>query len=303
MCNNSSVSNYSNLLDKYKPKTFDDLILSKYIRIFINKCTSEKNIPHLLIEGPSSSGKTSLVKILLNEIYEDTTSAVLELNATEERSIKTVRLKIKKFSSELHYCNDKQFKVVILDEADSLTNDSQFALRRLMETYCYTTRFILICNYINSIIEPLKSRCFIIHLQKLCFNSLLEILNNILEKENITLTNEEKDNLIQMSDSDIRQIMINLQIMSLKKPSFTSFEWIESLHTYNNQQLVDLVNQLVSEHVDLIKLLKHITTLYQSVYINNIIQNILVRISNNSCLYIQLLYLCTTLRFFQYNKM
>jgi replication factor C small subunit len=138
--------------EAFRPSTLDGYIGNEHIiekvRIFIEN----GDVPHLLFYGPAGTGKTTLAKIIANGVDAD----IMYINASDENSVDTVRDKIKRYASTVGF---KRWKIVILDEADFLTPNGQAALRNLMETYSKTTRFILTCNYVEKIIDPIQSRC------------------------------------------------------------------------------------------------------------------------------------------------
>lgn len=176
-------------VEKYRPTTFDDVVdqdaAVKKLKFFLKTGT----LPHMIFTGPPGTGKTSAAHILVKTMFpkEVLDDRVLELNASEERGIKTVRGKIKRFvSSSVKTSSGKLgLSIVILDEADALTLDSQYALRRVMEDSSKNSRFILICNYLNKIITPLLSRCAVIHFNTLSTRSVNTILHKVCDAENV----------------------------------------------------------------------------------------------------------------------
>nr|QFG73781.1 MAG: DNA polymerase III, delta subunit [Megaviridae environmental sample] len=198
-------------LDKYRPTTFDDLlqdsshILQNYIH--------SNDRPHLLITGPVGTGKTCACNILKKQMFGDKVKhQVLELTAADDRGIKVVRQKIKSFAhTYVDSTCTPNIKLVILDEADILTDESQFSLRRIIEDYSQTTRFILICNDINNIIVPLVSRCSVIMFTPYSRNKLLLLINNILKKEEMELIDSDKNKLLDINS--IPKIINHLQML------------------------------------------------------------------------------------------
>ncbi|KAL8642139.1 MAG: hypothetical protein Q9228_001131 [Teloschistes exilis] len=179
-------------------------------------------LPHMLFYGPPGTGKTSTILALAKELYgpEMFKSRVLELNASDERGISIVREKVKDFARmqlsnpPLHY-KDKYpcppYKIVILDEADSMTQDAQSALRRTMETYSKITRFCLVCNYVTRIIDPLASRCSKFRFKSLDQGNAKKRLEEIAEAENVGLEDGVIDALIKCSEGDLRKAITFLQ--------------------------------------------------------------------------------------------
>lgn len=179
-------------------------------------------LPHMLFYGPPGTGKTSTILALAKELYgpEMFRSRVLELNASDERGISIVREKVKDFARmqlsnpPLHY-KDKYpcppYKIVILDEADSMTQDAQSALRRTMETYSKITRFCLICNYVTRIIDPLASRCSKFRFKSLDQGNAKKRLEEIAEIEHVEVEDGVIDTLIKCSEGDLRKAITFLQ--------------------------------------------------------------------------------------------
>ena len=155
--------NDSNLpwVEKYRPKNLDDLISHTQIRETLNRFISQNNLPNLLFYGPPGTGKTSTMVACARKLYGSAASyMMIELNASDDRGINTIRNTVKTFAeSHSPISCEIGFKLVILDEADAMTKDAQAALRRMMEKFSNTTRFCLICNYVSRIIAPITSRC------------------------------------------------------------------------------------------------------------------------------------------------
>ncbi|HJJ55254.1 MAG TPA: replication factor C small subunit, partial [Methanocorpusculum sp.] len=148
-------------IEKYRPRKLDEVVGQKEIVDRLKLYASSKSLPHLLFTGSAGIGKTTCAVALAREMFGDTWSMNFrELNASDERGIDVVRTQIKQFA-RTSPLGDAEFKVLFLDEADALTNDAQAALRRTMENYAETCRFILSCNYSSKIIDPIQSRCAI----------------------------------------------------------------------------------------------------------------------------------------------
>lgn len=204
-------------IEKYRPSNLDDILshshIIKSLRLFIQK----GNLPHLLLSGQSGTGKTSVIIACAKELFgADYNLKVLELNASNDRGIDVVRNKIKKFVCSSSFSNTKIFKMVILDEIDSMTVDAQAILRKVIEEYTPTTRFCLICNYLNKINSALQSRCICFRFSPLNFNSIDTKITNILSSEDITMDGDAKKTLYQYTNGDMRKVLNILQSLSAR---------------------------------------------------------------------------------------
>ena len=194
------------LIEKYRPTRLEDLKNQDDIKNILKDMVKNRNIPHMIFYGGAGTGKTSTAIAICKQLYKSTyNDNVLELNASDERGIRVVREKIKTFAQK---SADDDFKIIILDEADAMTTDSQFALRRIIEKYSINTRFVLICNYINKIISPLLSRCSVFRFKTMEYSNITNILNDIMEKENIII---DKKLLSRLIKDDLRKSINNLQ--------------------------------------------------------------------------------------------
>ncbi|WQF77880.1 Putative AAA+ ATPase domain, ATPase, AAA-type, core, replication factor C [Colletotrichum destructivum] len=209
-------------VEKYRPKTLGDVTAQDHTVTILQRTLQASNLPHMLFYGPPGTGKTSTVLALAKELYgpEMMKSRVLELNASDERGISIVREKVKDFARMqlTNPTNDYKkrypcppFKIIILDEADSMTQDAQSALRRTMETYSKITRFCLICNYVTRIIDPLASRCSKFRFKSLDQGNAKKRLEDIAENEGVQLEDGALDALIKCSEGDLRKAITFLQ--------------------------------------------------------------------------------------------
>jgi replication factor C subunit 2/4 len=210
-------------IEKYRPKNFEDVIFQEEITLMIknilnNTTSTNCNIPHLIFYGLSGCGKTTISLIIAKQVFKHKyPDRVLELNASNERGIKVVREKIKKFAKQAIDNNDTEehnippIKLIILDEADAMTDDSQFALRRIIEMYSKTTRFILICNYITRIIEPLASRCTKFRFKPINLDGLKNIILNLGKKEEFKVSDQVIENIYNMTKGDLRKAINIIQ--------------------------------------------------------------------------------------------
>lgn len=224
-------------IEKYRPSKLKNIrqnIDDNDLYNFLQNVILTKNLPHLLLYGTSGSGKTTTALMIAKELFSPnknnyTTNSnyilaykkilserILELNASDERGIRIVREKIKNFASmaiNYNYSDIPPYKIIILDEADAMTNDSQFALRRIIEKYSNITRFILLCNYITKIIPPLASRCAKFRFQPVSYTEMKDILINIIKKENFSvIPNDDIFNEIyNFTEGDLRKSITILQ--------------------------------------------------------------------------------------------
>ena len=189
-------------------------LLSAYVK--------EKNMPNLLFCGLPGIGKTTAALALARDLYgENYQESILELNASDERGIDVVRGKIKDFARTVSL-NEVPFKIIFLDEADSLTNDAQNALRRTMELYVGATRFILSANYSSKIIEPIQSRCSVFRFRPLSGEETAEMIKRVAQEEKLKLDKEATDALLYVSEGDMRRAINALQGAALTSSHITS---------------------------------------------------------------------------------
>ncbi|KAF8479003.1 P-loop containing nucleoside triphosphate hydrolase protein [Russula ochroleuca] len=210
-------------VEKYRPETIDDVSSQGHIVSVLQKTLTSTNLPHMLFYGPPGSGKTSTILALSRQLFgpDNFRARVLELNASDERGISIVREKIKNFArqtprAEAIASDGKKYpcppyKIIILDEADSMTQDAQGALRRIMENYARITRFCLVCNYVTRIIEPLASRCSKFRFKPLDSSSARDRLEHIAAAEQVPVNRAVISALISTSSGDLRRAITYLQ--------------------------------------------------------------------------------------------
>ena len=180
--------------EKYRPKKLQEVVNQKEIIKGISNLIKSPDIPHMLFAGPAGVGKTTTALCIVMELLGDEwRKNTLELNASDERGIKMVRERVKEFAASIKLAGDKEFgkpKIIILDEADEMTSEAQTALRRIIEDSARTTRFIIICNYLSQIIEPIQSRCVVFRFTRLPKEVVIDHLEMICKQQ--TVKDEEK---------------------------------------------------------------------------------------------------------------
>lgn len=233
-------------VEKYRPKNLDDVASQDHAVKVLKKTIESANLPHMLFYGPPGTGKTSTILALAKQLYGPRLykTRVLELNASDERGISIVRLKIKNFArltvsnptpEDLANYPCPPYKIIILDEADSMTNDAQSALRRTIENYSSVTRFCLICNYITRIIDPLASRCSKFRFRLLNNDNALARLKYIAAEEHIALSDEPVlEEVLKIANGDLRKAITYLQSATKLSNSLSGGDDVEMVDESGN---------------------------------------------------------------------
>jgi replication factor C small subunit len=197
--------------EKYRPRTLDEVVNHSEIVTRLKKFVSDKNMPHMLFAGPPGTGKTTMAHCLAHDLYGDNyRQYILELNASDERGIEVIRSKVKEFA-RTRVVGNVPFKIILLDEADNMTADAQQALRRLMELYTASTRFILIANYPSRIIEPIQSRTAVFRFTPLKREDVVERLKYICSNEKVKCHEDALNTIFELSEGDMRRAINILQ--------------------------------------------------------------------------------------------
>jgi replication factor C small subunit len=205
--------------EKYRPGKFQEVVGQDDIVKRVESLTNSLNIPHLLFAGPAGTGKSTLALIIVRELFKDLwRDNYLELNASDERGINVIREKVKNFARTKSLGN-VSFKVIFLDEADALTPEAQQALRRTMENFSNTCRFILSCNYSSKIIDPIQSRCALFRFKLLEKRHIEKVMRKIGESEKLTISPEAMEMIYEGSEGDCRKCINLLQSTASISPS------------------------------------------------------------------------------------
>ena len=298
-------------IEKYRSKTIDEVIGHDEAKIILKKMIKNKNFTHLLFYGKPGTGKTTIINAYAHELYGDTMNQnVLELNASNDRGINVVRTTILSFVKNKVVQNPSgvNFNLIILDEADAITIDSQMALRKIIEEYSETTQFCFICNYIQKIIYPIVSRCVQIPFTNLNNIDIKNHLINISQKEGLNIKDNIIDCIIKISNYDLRKAIGLLQ----------NIKYYQKIKLISEKSLYDLTGEIPDDIIDMLyekNKIKVYDKIYKSGYsikkicekllelkINNlnleqikIILKIMYRINNGADEYLQFMYLLSVL--------
>ena len=278
------MSEYLPWIEKYRPQKLTEIICNEQNLIILKNMLKGNSLPHLLFHGTSGTGKTSTIIALAKELYKNNINLmVMKLDASDDRGINSVREEIKGFAEKKNMFQ-KGVKLIILDEADSMTFDAQFALRRIIEKYSETTRFCLICNYENKIIPAIRSRCCNFRFNPINKNEIITFIKNIALKENITITDKALDIISEISNGDLRKGINFLQSISMKSSHIDENICFESAGIPTNQEINTIYNLLLNKNNDFIYVHRKINHIIKNngYSLDVVLKNVTLKILNDS---------------------
>ena len=239
--------------EKYRPQTLDTYVGNDTVKATFQQYIDTNDVPHLLLYGDAGSGKTTLAKIVANTIAKDN---YIYINASDENSVDTVRDKIKQFASSIGFGG---LKLIILDECDYMTPNAQAALRNVIETFSKTTRFILTCNYVDKIIDPIQSRCQIFNIVPPSKKEVASHLVKILDGENVKYEKDSLVTIINQSYPDIRRVINTTQrcviggVLKLDEKTLVEHNYLSSIldvlkSSKSKKEKFDGIRQLLADN-------------------------------------------------------
>ncbi len=232
--------------EKYRPETLEDIVNHEHVVERLKAFVEDESLPHLLFTGPAGTGKSASSLAIAKDLFgEKWRNNVLELNASDTRGIDIIRNQVKDFARS-KAVGDVPFKIIILDEADALTPEAQHALRRTMENYTETARFILICNYSSKIIDPIRSRCSIFRFPRLEREDASVLLREICEEEEVSYDEEGLEAIFSVTRGDLRKSINLLQSVSATGKEVTE----EVVYEVSSQAKPDAVEGMLKNALD-----------------------------------------------------
>jgi replication factor C subunit 3/5 len=270
-------------VEKYRPKSIDEIISHDQNIETIKKLIIGGSLPHLLFHGSPGTGKTSTIMALAREIYGNNVRLmVMKLDASDDRGINSVREDIKGFAEKSNMFQ-KGVRLIILDEADSMTFDAQFALRRIIEKYSATIRFCLICNYENKIIPAIRSRCANFRFSNIDIKHICSKLDNIVKSEKLKCEQKVIETISILAKGDLRKAINLLQSISMQSKFITNELCYETAGIPSTSEIKKILQVLIdnnvnfdSAHIFLSKAIKN-----QGYSLSIVLKELIIEILNN----------------------
>lgn len=279
--------------EKYKPNAIDNLVGQETSKKIFNNILINKNIPNILLYGPTGSGKNSAINALCRGLYGPMyKTRIMELNAADQPGINTIRSSVKDFVKSALSNIDEKYdapdkKILIFDEADSITGDAQLAMRKIIENYANTTAFIFICNHINKITDPIKSRCSLMTFKLISNENVIDRLKFIADKENISnkINSKVYEIIADISNGDMREAISLFQSLSeycTHKEYINKDDLYEHTGIYSKEKLYLLINMIINKELTLDTIHNKVKKMIEKAYsVSNIMETITEIIANN----------------------
>ncbi len=271
-------------IEKYRPKNLSEVVGQQDVVERLRSYVATRALPHLLFTGSAGVGKTTCAVALAREMFGDTWNMNFrELNASDERGIDVVRNQIKQFARTAPL-GDSTFKILFLDEADALTQDAQAALRRTMENYTETCRFILSCNYSSKIIDPIQSRCAIYRFRPLTDEAISEEMARIAKKEGINIDEGAYVALTYVSLGDMRKAINALQGAAIVSDHVTAENIYAITSNAKPQEIADLLSRCLEGDFETAERMLHALMYYKGIAPNELVNQLYREISRSTSL-------------------
>lgn len=239
-------------IEKYRPSKLSKIISHENMGEILKKCIISGDIPNMIMYGPPGIGKTSIIRAFANDFYGDNVmNMTIEINASEERGIDVVRNKIVSFANISNFIETtRKIRMIILDEADSMTVDAQIALTNVMDTYSSSCRYCLVCNYIKKIHYSIISRCIKMRFKPLTGNIIFDHVRYICEEEKINITDKGITTIIELSHGDMRKILNVLQSIKMTNNKIDEKDVVKYLDKISDEKIYEIIDVLCNKSIN-----------------------------------------------------